>query len=104
MTCKYCQTEIADKALICFRCGRSTTEPRIAPPTGGSLFEHRRRSRRPMIVVVLILIVAAIFLVWFLWPGAQRVGHLRFGLPDDSTSIIEVGILLERMDMSWMML
>ena len=54
MNCKYCQTEIADKALICYRCGRSTTEPRIAPPSGGSLFEHRRRSRLPMIVVVVI--------------------------------------------------
>lgn len=104
MICKYCQTEIADKALICYRCGRSTTEPRIAPPSGGSLFEHRRRSRRPMIAVVLILIIAAIFLAWFLWPGAQRVGHLRFGIPGDSTSIIEVAILPEQMDTSWMML
>ena len=53
--CKHCQTEIADKALICYRCGRSTTEPRIAPPSGGSLFEHRRRSRRPLIIAVVIL-------------------------------------------------
>src|SRR3970040_374148 len=45
VTCKYCQTEIADKAIICYRCGRSTTEPRVAPPSQGSLFEARRRSR-----------------------------------------------------------
>ncbi len=32
MRCRFCDTEIADKALICFRCGRATTAPRVAPP------------------------------------------------------------------------
>ena len=27
MTCRSCGTEIADKALICFRCGAATTDP-----------------------------------------------------------------------------
>lgn len=31
MRCRFCDTEIADKALICFRCGRATTDPRVAP-------------------------------------------------------------------------
>jgi hypothetical protein len=81
MICKYCQTEIADKALICYRCGRSTTEPRIAPPPTGSLFERRRRSR---------------------WPGESSVGGLRFTTPSDTASIIdEAGILPALVDMSW---
>ena len=100
MICKHCQTEIADKALICYRCGRSTTEPRIAPPSGGSLFEHRRRSRRPLIIAVVILILVALLLAWFLWPAEPRVGYFRFDGPADATSIIEGRILLE----SWMML
>jgi hypothetical protein len=104
MICKYCQTEIADKALICYRCGRSTTEPRIAPPSGGSLFEHRRRSRLPLIVTVVILILVALLLAWFLWPAPSRVSGSRFDAPADATPIIEVRILLEQMDMSWMML
>jgi hypothetical protein len=103
MICKHCQTEIADKALICYRCGRSTTEPRIAPPSGGSLFEHRRRSRTPVIVAVVILILAAILLAWFLWPVESRVGRSRFDGPADATSIIEVRFLPEQMDISWMM-
>jgi len=45
MTCRHCGTEIADKALICFRCGKATAEPRITPPTAGSIFEPPRRSR-----------------------------------------------------------
>lgn len=32
MRCRFCDTDIADKALICYRCGRATTDPRTAPP------------------------------------------------------------------------
>ena len=64
MTCKHCQTEIADNALICYRCGRATTEPRVKPPSEGSIFEHRRRSRWPIVVVIVIVVIAAA--AWFL--------------------------------------
>jgi hypothetical protein len=62
--CKYCGTEIADKALICYRCGNATTEPRIKPPSEGPLFERPRRSRIP--VVIAVLIVLAILIAWAL--------------------------------------
>lgn len=32
MRCRFCDTEIAAKALICYRCGRPTTDPVTAPP------------------------------------------------------------------------
>jgi hypothetical protein len=64
MICKYCGTEIADKALICYRCGHATTEPRIKPPAEGPLFERPRRSRVPILVVVLILL--ALLAAWLL--------------------------------------
>lgn len=32
MRCRFCDTEIAAKALICFRCGRPTVDARVAPP------------------------------------------------------------------------
>mgnify|MGYP006216629779 CR=1 FL=1 len=60
MICAHCGTEIADKALICYRCGNSTTEPRIKPPETGSLFDRPRRSRRPLVLVIVILILALI--------------------------------------------
>lgn len=60
MTCKYCGTEIADKALICYRCGNATTEPRIKPPSDGPIFERPRRSRLPVVVIVLIVVALAI--------------------------------------------
>ena len=65
MICRHCGTEIADKALICYRCGNATTEPRIKPPDDGPLFNRPRRSRLPMVVIV-VLIVLAIAAAWYL--------------------------------------
>jgi hypothetical protein len=64
MICKHCGTEIADKALICYRCGNATTEPRIKPPSEGPLFEPPRRSRIPVVIVILI-VLALLLLAWF---------------------------------------
>jgi hypothetical protein len=32
MKCRSCGTEIAANALICYKCGTATSEPRIQPP------------------------------------------------------------------------
>jgi hypothetical protein len=32
MKCRSCGAEIAANALICYRCGTATAEPRIPPP------------------------------------------------------------------------
>jgi hypothetical protein len=64
MTCKHCGTEIADKALICYRCGQATTEPRIKPPADGPIFNRPRRSPLPMVLIV-ILILLAILAAWY---------------------------------------
>jgi hypothetical protein len=101
MKCTNCQTEIADNALICYRCGRATTEPRVKPPTSGSLFEKRRRSKLPIVVAVLILILVALA-AWYFLTGQQRVGDLRLSLPSEAVPIIELGIPFEPVDMSWM--
>jgi hypothetical protein len=72
MTCKHCGTVIADKALICYRCGHATTEPRIKPPSEGSLFERPRRSRGPIVaIVIIILTILALLAAWIggLMPG-----------------------------------
>ena len=72
MICKHCGTEIADKALICYRCGNATTEPRIKPPAEESLFERPRRSPLPIVVIVLILVLLAL-------AGAWELGYLHVG-------------------------
>ena len=63
MICKHCGTEIADKALICYRCGNATTEPRVKPPSQGPLFERPRRSRMPVVAIV-VLILLALLIAW----------------------------------------
>ena len=64
LLCKYCGTEIAGKALICYRCGNATIEPRIKPPDAGPLFHRPRRSRLPMVAIV-VVIVLALVAAWY---------------------------------------
>jgi len=66
MKCSHCGTEIADKALICYRCGNATTEPRIKPPSEGSLFDRPRRSRVPLVVIVIVIVILAALAYWLL--------------------------------------
>lgn len=64
MICKFCGTDIADKALICYRCGHATTEPRIKPPAEGPLFERPRR-RSPVPILIVVLIALALMIAWW---------------------------------------
>ena len=78
MNCKYCGTEIADKALICYRCGHATSEPLIKPPADGPLFERPRR-RSPIPILIAVLIVLALLIgVWLAvsgsWFGSSSLG------------------------------
>jgi hypothetical protein len=59
MTCKTCGTEIAEKALICFRCGTATTAPRVRPPS-----ERPRRtvSRGPLTLAVIVLVLSMLLM------------------------------------------
>ena len=50
MICRNCKTEIADKALICYRCGTATSEAKFKPVAP-------RRSSSSLIVSVLIIAV-----------------------------------------------
>jgi uncharacterized membrane protein YvbJ len=61
MQCRNCGTEIADKALICYRCGTATTEAKYKPLT-----PSRSRSSSTTLIatlVVVVLIVLAYFLL-----------------------------------------
>lgn len=58
MICKQCGTEIADKALICYRCGIATSTPVRTTPA-------RRPSRATPLLAALtliVLVIAALFM------------------------------------------
>lgn len=71
MICKKCGTEIADKALICYRCGTATSEPRITPPAS-MRSAAPGRSIVPAVVLLVVLLLAALAL-----PYAERYGIPR---------------------------
>lgn len=54
MLCRHCGTEIADKAIICFRCGAGTTDPVRQPAP----LQSRRSSLLGLVVIVLLLLLA----------------------------------------------
>jgi hypothetical protein len=58
MICRQCGTEIAAKALICFRCGTATTEARHRPPPA-------RKRGRPTLMLLAIAMVALILLALY---------------------------------------
>lgn len=54
MQCRSCGTEIADKAIVCYRCGAGTTDPVRKPvPIGPA-------RRRPSLVVAILPLVLAL--------------------------------------------
>ena len=57
MVCKHCGTEIADKAIICYRCGAGTTDPVRQPAR-----VTRRRSPILSLVAVALLLLAALYM------------------------------------------
>jgi hypothetical protein len=58
MICSNCGTEIADKALICYRCGQATTEPRVKPPAR----TPERRSSLASAIALVVLAVAGVLM------------------------------------------
>jgi uncharacterized membrane protein YvbJ len=66
MQCRQCGTEIADKALICYKCGTATTEAKYQPaplPRAGS-------SSRTLLLVVLAIVIAGL-VAFYLLSGMQ---------------------------------
>ena len=67
MQCRNCGAEIADKALICYRCGTATTEPKYQPAPIG----RRRSSSTLLRTIVLIIAIVAAVLAVYLWVSVR---------------------------------
>jgi len=67
MQCRQCGAEIAEKALICYRCGTATTEAKYQP---APLPRKGASSSRTLIWVVLAIVIAAL-VAFYLLSGMQ---------------------------------
>jgi hypothetical protein len=56
MLCRQCGTEIADKAIVCYRCGAATTDPVRKP------VQVRRRSPLLSFVIIALLLLLALYM------------------------------------------
>lgn len=52
MICRNCGTEIADKAIVCYRCGEGTTDPVRKP-----VKVRKRRSRSSLVILLVLLLL-----------------------------------------------
>lgn len=70
MKCRNCGAEIADKALICYRCGTATAEAKYKPAAAQA---GRRRS--PLLLVVIVIAVAVALAIDTALHPASRTLH-----------------------------
>ena len=63
MRCRQCGTEIADKALICYRCGTATSEAKFKAPAAAGRRPSRRTLGYTVALVLLVLLVILLLLV-----------------------------------------
>jgi hypothetical protein len=92
MQCRQCGTEIADKAIVCYRCGTATTDPvRKAVP-----ITPRRRPLIPGIVIA-VLVVASLYLVQVARTAANpELPQLAAGLTVGAAVVVLILFVLRR--------
>ena len=57
MLCRHCGTEIADKAIVCYRCGAGTTDP-----VRQAVRLKSRRSPMLGLVTIVMLVLLALYM------------------------------------------
>jgi hypothetical protein len=61
MLCRSCGTEIADKAIVCYRCGAATTDPVRKPVQ----LRRGRRGLAPLVLLILLILLAVLAGLYF---------------------------------------
>ena len=88
MKCRNCSAEIAEKAIVCYRCGTPTADlvevPRHAPPPARGRFVL-------IIVLVVVALAIALYVVFSGRPDATAPPSGQRGLvtPQDAASEVQ---------------
>jgi hypothetical protein len=92
MKCRSCGTEIADKAIVCYRCGAGTTDP----VRKAAVVVPRRSPLIPGVVVA-ILVVAALYLAQVARTAANpELPQLAAGLAVGAAVVVLILFVLRR--------
>ena len=86
MQCRNCGIEIADKALICYRCGTATTEAKFKP------YVPARRRRRSLLLVVVLVLALLVLLAWLLLHSAATPA-----IPADVNPATKAGAIIDQL-------
>jgi hypothetical protein len=92
MQCRNCGAEIADKALICYRCGTATTEAKYKPAV-----TRGRRSRSNLIVSVLaiaLLVLLALYMGRI--PSGEMPRYVTWSVAAIAVAIVVLRAYLRR--------
>lgn len=89
MVCRQCGTEIADKAIVCFRCGTGTTDPVRKPAA-----IRPRRGRILPLVALILLVLLALFLGQAGPTVLPEEYRLVMGVPTGIVAGILIGIVI----------
>jgi uncharacterized membrane protein YvbJ len=92
MKCRQCGTEIADKAIVCYRCGTATTEAKYKAPA-----PRRPRSSINVIssvLAVVLLALAALYMQRFVTVGAPDA--LRWVIVVLAAAIVALRVIARR--------
>ena len=85
MICRSCGTEIADKAIVCYRCGAATTDPVRKP-----VEIRTRRGRLAPLIALIVMVLVAIYLGTL----GQTVIPPGYGLPVGLTIGVAIVMLV----------
>ena len=92
MRCRQCGTEIAGKAIVCYRCGTATTDAKFKAPVG-----RRPQSRVNLVTAILALALLAFFALYmerFLTVGAPSA--LRWLIAVLAGALIALRVIARR--------
>jgi hypothetical protein len=92
MKCRQCGTEIADKAIVCYRCGAATTDPvRKAVPI------KPRSSPLVPAAIILLLVALAVYLAYVARTAANpELPNLAAGLALGAAVAVLLRTILRR--------
>jgi hypothetical protein len=92
MKCRQCGTEIADKAIVCYRCGTATTEAKFKAPSARKPWSSINLVSSVLAVVLLAL--CALYMQRFVTVGTPT--ELRWLIVVLAAAIVALRVIARR--------